>query len=215
MITLWVCADESRTSYLSPTFLLKKKERTAMSYNNIMPAEFLCGEYSCEIEIDDFDDDCPRKSTTRKGEQTPMNDFRSYLTRRVENIYRDGKTQLSKNFFLTEEDCPNTGADLVKRIQDGDFQLPYPDTKTGLTAYGNGPYGIIWRNPKNIADPTGFLAAVKLLNVQRQKALDVINVLPEADSLAALQTFETYVESLTPAVTPAPAPVTETVTPVA
>jgi hypothetical protein len=59
-----------------------------------------------------------------------------------------------------------------------------------------GPYGIIFRDPANVADPTGFEAALKELKKEKMKALDVINILDEVTSKQALDNFMTYVESL-------------------
>lgn len=133
-----------------------------------------------------------------------MNDFRNYLTRRTENVYHEGKTSLAKTFYLLEDDAPQSAKAFAERIQADKFQLPTLNEDNGLTAYGTGPYGIIFRDPAHVADTDGFTAAVKLLQVERQKTLDTINVLDEATSLTAFQAFQAYVTSLTPAVVPAP-----------
>lgn len=138
-----------------------------------------------------------------------MNDFRNYLTRRTENVYHEGKSALAKTFYLLEDDAPQSAKTFVERIQAGKFQLPTLNEDNGLTAYGTGPYGIIFRDPTHVANTDGFTAAVKLLQVERQKTLDTVNVLDEAASLTAFQAFQTYVASLTPTVVPVtPEPVT-------
>lgn len=161
-------------------------------------------EFECECE-EDLPLCYPTKST-RKGEQTPMNDFRNYLTRRMDNVYHEGKTSLAKTFYLLEDDAPQSAKAFAERIQAGKFQLPTLNPDTGLTAYGSGPYGIIFRDPAHVADTDGFTAAIKLLQVERQKTLDTINVLDEAAALTAFQAFQTYVTSLTPAPVPVKTP---------
>lgn len=123
-------------------------------------------------------------------------DFRSYLTNRIDDIWYKGKTALAKKFNLLEDDTPLTAKAFVERIQSGKYQLPEKDEETGLTSYGMGPYGIIWRDPANVADPVGFEAAVKLLRDAKTEALDVVKVLDETKSLDALTTLKDYVKSL-------------------
>ncbi|HEY2810528.1 MAG TPA: hypothetical protein VGJ00_03965 [Rhabdochlamydiaceae bacterium] len=148
--------------------------------------------YECVIEVDteDYIDRPQRK------EKTTMNDFRSYLNRRVDRVFEDGRITLAKKFFLLEDNPPQTAEALVEVIKSGKYQLPTKDEKTGLTSYGMGPYGIIFRDPANVADPTGFEAALKELKKEKMKALDVINILDEVTSKQALDNFMTYVESL-------------------
>lgn len=164
-------------------------------------------DFDCEIDIEEYPTACsPFKTgkSTTKEEKSPMNETRTYLRNRLNEVFSDGRAILAKNFNLIEDDTPQSAEAFVKRIQDGKFQLPTQDKDTGLTAYGTGPYGIIFRDPANVADPTGFEAALKLLKTQRTEALDTVNVLGEVDALAALKSFQTYVQSLKPTVVVAP-----------
>jgi len=161
-------------------------------YNNC------CEEVTCEVQEFDFDfEQYPEfvKSKTKK-EATPMNDYRIYLQRRVERVYEDGRIALARKFYLLEDDAPQTAKAYVERIQEGKYQLPKLDEDTGVTTYGTGPYGIIFRDPANVADKKGFDEAEKQLKAARTDALDIVNTLGETDALNALKDFQAYVKVL-------------------
>lgn len=159
-----------------------------------------------ELIEEEYPNTCsPFKTGKSKNkEESPMNETRTYLRNRLNEVFSDGRAILAKNFNLIEDDTPQFAEAFVERIQSGKFQLPTQDKDTGLTAYGTGPYGIIFRDPANVADPTGFEAALKLLKAQRTEAHDTVNVLGEVEALAALKSFQSYVQSLKPTVVVAP-----------
>ena len=158
-----------------------------MSYNNT----------TCAVQEIEFDFELyPEFAKSKKKEETPMNDFRPYLQRRVDRVYEDGRIVLARKYFLLEDDMPMTAKAFIERIQAGKYQLPTTDEDTGITTYGIGPFGIIYRDPANVADKVGFDAAVKLLQDARTEALDTVNTLYEHDALDALKNFQTYVKGL-------------------
>jgi len=152
-----------------------------------------CSVCECDIEID-IEDYIPNTKSNRK-EETPMNEFRPYLRDRLCNVFNDGRRALAGKFYLLEDNAPQTAKQFVERIQEGKFQLPTTDDN-GITAYGTGPYGLIYRDPAQVADKDGYEAALKLLRDAKQEAIDVVNTLDETQSLQALKDFQAYVKSL-------------------
>jgi hypothetical protein len=130
-----------------------------------------------------------------EGEKTPMFDTKRYLRDRIEDTWFDGKKALARKFNITENDPPQSAKELVDRIKSDEFTLPTTD-EDGITAYGTGPYGLIWREPTKVADRKGYEEAAKALLETKKDTIDVIFALPEEDGLKALQDFKATVKAL-------------------
>ena len=131
----------------------------------------------------------------KEEETTPMFDTKRYLRDRIEDTWLIGKKELARKFNLIENDHPNTAKELVDRIKSDQFTLPTMD-EDGITAYGTGPFGLIWRSPDKVADRKGYEEAAKVLLETKRDTVDVILALPEQDGLKALQDFKATVKAL-------------------
>jgi hypothetical protein len=134
-------------------------------------------------------------SVQKEEEKTPMFDTKRYLRDRIEDTWCDGKKTLARKFNILENDPPSTAKELVERIKSDEFTFPTED-EDGIIAYGNGPYGLIWRDPTKVADRKGYEEAVKALLETKKDTVDVIFALPEQDGLKALQDFKATVKAL-------------------
>jgi hypothetical protein len=135
-------------------------------------------------------------------EKTPMFDTKRYLRDRIEDTWFDGKKALARKFNILENDPPTTAKEVVDRIKSDEFTLPTMD-EDGITAYGTGPYGLIWRDPTKVADRKGYEEAAKALLETKKDTVDIVYASLEADGLKALQDFKATVKALDPATLPA------------
>lgn len=134
----------------------------------------------------------------KEEETTPMFDTKRYLRDRIEDIWFDGKKALARKFNIFENDPPNTAKELVERIKSDQYTLPTTD-EDGITAYGTGPYGMIWRDPTQVADRKGYEEAAKALLETKRDTIDIVFASDEATGLKALQEFKATVKALNPA----------------
>lgn len=137
------------------------------------------------------------KETAMSLEQNQID----YLSRRVDEVYRDLRSPLSEKFNLYKDNAPRTYKDLIDAIKNDKFKLNEKRIKHFINEeededefdswYPNSPFdGIIWDGPQ--PDQKGYDAAVESLQKARTRALDIIKTAPAADGLKALQELEKW-----------------------
>ncbi len=139
---------------------------------------------------------------TKEEEKTTMFDTKRYLRDRIEDTWFDAKKALARKYNILENDPPASAKELVDRIKSDEFTLPTTD-EDGITAYGTGPYGLIWRDPTKVADRKGYTDASNAILGTKRDTIDIIFASPDADGLKALQDFKATVKALNSEVLPA------------
>lgn len=134
------------------------------------------------------------KETAMSLEQNQID----YLSRRVDEVYRDLRSPLTEKFNLYKDNAPRTYKELIDAIKNDKFKLNEKRIKLfdtedddGGLFFPFGPFdGIIWDGPQ--PDKKGFAAALDSLHKARIRALDIIKTSPAADGLKALQEFDKW-----------------------
>lgn len=133
------------------------------------------------------------KETAMSLEQNQID----YLSRRVDDVYRELRSPLAEKFNLYKDNAPRTYKELIDAIKNDKFKLnekriklfDQDDDDDGCYPYG--PFdGIIWDGPQ--PDQKGYEAACESLVKARIRALDIIRTSPAADGLKALQELEKW-----------------------
>jgi hypothetical protein len=123
-----------------------------------------------------------------------INTERTYLTNRLNEIERDKKHDLQRQYGLEDDKAPKTAAEFVDRIKKGLFVVRKPERfeEEGLySATDAFSRSTRWRDPSVKEDKEGFKKAEEKLNKVFKEALDTIKILPSVDGLNALKDFET------------------------
>ena len=148
-----------------------------MSYNNIIPipAQLL----SAPMTADD----------TEKKQ-------RRYLKERLYEIYSDKKEDARDKFLINEPKGPITLDDFLDRIKNGKFTInddlkkKLNDPKRAWADPHDITCAIRWRTEDQQPDQDGYDAWKEEFRKKKQATLDIIEVMPVADGLKALQDFE-------------------------
>lgn len=139
------------------------------------------------------------KETAMSLEQNQID----YLSRRVDDVYRELKSPLAEKFNIYKDNAPRTYKELIDAIKNDKFKLNEKRIKAMEARaeddeddcwdcpYYCGPFdGIIWDGPQ--PDQKGYEVALDSLQKARIRALDIIKTSPPADGLKALQEFQKW-----------------------
>lgn len=122
---------------------------------------------------------------------TDTNLSRQYLKDRLEDVSREHKKQLRKDFFIDEPAAPKTATEALALIAAGKF-LPIDPVKDAAKAESDWSYSwsraIDWRTKP--ADTIGFVIAEDALTKARRDTRDAIMALEPAKGLDALNAFK-------------------------
>lgn len=135
---------------------------------------------------------------------------REYLLNRLSQANYAKQTELQTLYNLYVGDGrPKTSKDLIEMITTGKFTLDekkvkkqdknvgyhYDEDEECYSDTGDAFYAIVWNGPK--PDKDGYTAALKLRDAEFNKAKDQIMISNPEKGLAAIQSFEAWLPSVT------------------
>lgn len=145
--------------------------------------------------------DCKQTPQKQEVENTMItaNTERSYLDRRLNEVFYTHERELQKQFHLGENTAPKTYKDVIDWIKNDKFTLNAKETKRidlyvdeEGTYYGSFLDGIVWNGAGFTVDHDGFVAGAKVLKKALQDARDVVNTSDATAGLKALQDFQSW-----------------------
>lgn len=114
-----------------------------------------------------------------------IDDERSYLRNRIYDISDTKFAALDKKYGFREELPPKTVDEMQNRLKEGKY--------TVHSNYTNGRQPVLlWKDPSIKEDEEGFKKAKDTFDIERQKALDIVNILPPVEALKVLAELEAY-----------------------
>lgn len=173
-----------------------KVKEMLCTYDSICAFDLECKTTSCAPAV-------PKKACRIQEKEDTMNyneieASRKYLNQRASDTFYTKEHDLSKQFKIDKSERPQTYAQLIDAIKNGNYEL---DTKKTAQIdgyvedegyyFGNMTDGIVWKLPDG-PDRDGFNAAVKVARTALIAAKDVINTGTPADGLKALQDFAAW-----------------------
>lgn len=123
--------------------------------------------------------------------ESDLSKTRTFLSNRVDSVYREQYSKLRKDFNMDSMESPNTFADFVAAVKADKMVLTedVKDTKKFYSLYDMLGY-VEFRDPTKVKDAVGFEAATAKVDQAHTDARDVIMTSSEADGLKVLQDFK-------------------------